>query len=722
MPDIHLSISYRIVFVIFVSLCSVAAAMFAYRITVPPISSAKRYVLIFLRSLGLFLIFFLIGEPLLSLITHSVDQPVATVLVDNSQSMAIHDRTGKRDEQLKSILSSNIWRDIGKDGRLAYSLFDAKIKNIAAINNDSLTLKGEATDIAATLKLLKQTSASSNLQAVVLVTDGNSTVGMNPLYEAEELGVPIFTIGVGDTSEQKDILIRKVLTNDITYAGTKVPVNVSVHSTGFGGERVQVSLHDGAVTLDEKSLMLEHGTQDYLVPLSFVTDKEGTRKFTAEISQLPGELALQNNRISFFTKVLKSKMRVAFIAGAPGEDAAFIRSALTNDKNIEVKSFIEKNDGQFYENDLTTQALNEVDCLALVGFPTAHSQPRSLQAVLDAASRAKPLLTVLSRTMDFDKLHALDPVLPFNVMSAAANSELQVFATVPDAQRNNPILRIDAGANTVDLWSKLPPVFRQQGIFRSKIESEILAGVRFQSMLLNDPFIVARNVNKMKSLSVLGYGLWRWKMLSDAGSGTGQVFENFISNAIRWLTTQEDERRIRVQASKHAFTTQDAVEFSAQVYDENYQPVDDAQIEVRAQCGAEINLLTMNSLGNGQYSGVYDRLQEGEYKFTAAVTVNGAAVGNDQGVFSVGGINAEFIETRMNKQLLQQIALQTGGCYYDSNELGSLPHDVTSLPNFKPREVSKSAEIEIWNSRWMLTFIVLVFALEWFIRKRNGMI
>ena len=721
MPELHLSILFRFVLLLFAAGCSIMLSLFVYRSTVPPVSSVKRYALISLRSIGLFLLFLLLGEPLLSLVTHSVDQPIIAVLVDNSQSMTISDRAGRRDGTLKLILRSDVWKKISKDGRLTYSIFDAKARNLSAIADDSLTLKGEETNIADALKSVKQTSATSNLQAVVLITDGNSTIGMNPLYEAEELGVPVFTIGVGDTIEQKDLLIRKVLTNEIAYAGTKVPVNVTVHSAGFGGERVQVSLRNGATILDEKSLTLDIGTHDYLVPLSFVIEKEGMQKFTAEVSNLPGEITPQNNRMNFFMKVLKSKLRVALIAGTPSQDAAFIRRSMASDKNIDITAFIEQNDGRFYENTLNADTLKTFDCVVLVGFPTEHSNSRTLQMVLDAASVEKPFLIILSRTIDFGKLHTLDPLLPFTVESVASN-ELQVFATVPETQRNNPILKISTSSNTVEVWSKLPPVFHQQGNFRSKIESEVLATVRLQSIQLADPFIVARKVNKNKSLAVLGYGLWRWNMLSDAGSGADQMLAHFVGNAIHWLTTQEDSRRIRVQSSKHVYTTQDAVEFTAQVYDDNYQPRDNAQIEVHVQNESETSSIVLNSLGSGQYQGEFESLRESEYKFTATVMVNGAAIGSDQGTFSVGGLNAEFIETRMNKSLLQQIAAQTGGRYYDSGNFESFSHDVTMMPSFNPRDISKSAEIEIWNSRWMLALVVFIFALEWLLRKRNGML
>jgi hypothetical protein len=351
----------------------------------------------------------------------------------------------------------------------------------------------------------------------------------------------------------------------------------------------------------------------------------------------------------------------------------------------------------------------------------AHTATKSLQIVIDAANSGKPLLTILSRMIDFDRLHMLEPVLPFRADNVIG-SELQIFAAVPEAQQNSPVLNIGSAAKTVELWSKLPPVFRMQGIYHPKIESEILVTVYSKSSRLVDPFIVARNVNKRKSLSVLGYGLWRWNMLSDDGTGTEQILNKFLSNATRWLTTLEDERRIRIQPVKHSFTTQDAIEFSAQVYDDNFQPVDNAQVEVYTRIGSETNYLILNALGNGQYQGAYDHLHEGDFKFTATVAVNGTAIGSDQGSFSIGGSNAEFLETQMNRSMLRQIAAQTGGRYYDSNRIDSLNYDIVTMPFYKSRDMIKSAEIEMWNSRWMLGVIILVFVLEWFLRKKYGML
>ncbi|RPI01121.1 MAG: hypothetical protein EHM64_16210, partial [Ignavibacteriae bacterium] len=122
MPELHLSILFSLVFLLIAALCAFFISLFVYRVTVPPVAPVKRFILIALRSIGLFLLFFLIGEPLLSLVTHSIDAPLVEVLIDNSQSMTLPDRMERRDKTLKSILRSDVWKQIGNEGNLSYFL------------------------------------------------------------------------------------------------------------------------------------------------------------------------------------------------------------------------------------------------------------------------------------------------------------------------------------------------------------------------------------------------------------------------------------------------------------------------------------------------------------------------------------------------------------------------------------------------------------------------
>lgn len=720
MPDLHLSLSFHPALLASAALIAALLSWFVYRVTVPPVPRLVKTTLAVLRWLGLFFLLLFLGEPLLSLLHRTVEPPVTVVLIDDSRSMTIKDQAGERRSVLTTTLQSDAMRDLASAGTIRYAAFGEKTKFFDSFSIDSLTFSHNATDIAAALKRVHEAAATANIQAVVLLSDGNVTMGSSPEYEAEELGLPIFTIGIGDTSEQRDLLVRKVLTNTITYVGSKVPVHVTVKSSGFNGERVEVVLRDATSELDRRVVTLGTGTREYTVPLTMIPQREGMQKFTVDVSRFPGELTYENNRSTFFTKVLKSKMRVVLVAGAPSPDVAFIRRALASDQNVEVVSFIERGGGQFYEGPLSAAALNDADCIILVGFPGTQSSVGAVTAIADAANNAKPLFLILSRTVDFAKLRMLEPHLPVAFPSASAD-EYQAFFVVPEMQRNNAILKLPR-AEGVDAWSTLAPIFKLQLPVRVKPEAEVLATTRVQNVTMNEPFLVSRNVNRRKSLALLGYGLWRWKMISEQTPATESLLEDFLSNAVRWLTTREDERLVRVQPMKESFSGQEPVEFSAQVYDENYRPVDNAQITVTATRGNQTSEVSLIPIGHGQYEGAFESLDEGDYLFTAHVKADGKVLGEDRGTFSVGGINVEFQETRMNKELLEQLATRTGGKYFTPASVQGLAQSIASLPTFTPREVSRSEDFELWNRSWMLALVVSLFSLEWFIRKRNGML
>lgn len=719
MPDFHLAFTLKTVVLIAAPALSFLLAFWFYRFAVPPISKPLKTVLLSLRALSILLIFLLLGEPLLSLLSHTVEKPIVEVLIDNSRSMSIRDRAGDRKVILGKTLSSPAMSDLRSAGVTEYSLFDITSRTLSSFAVDSLTVNRDGTDIGAALRRLKDAATKRNIQAAVLITDGQFTAGTNPLYEAQDLGLPVYTVGVGDSTEQKDLQVRRVLANEITYLGSRVPVNATVRSTGFDGEKVEVTLQQAGVILDRKVLVLEQGTREYAVPLSFVPAQEGTQKFTVSVSRLPGELTENNNSLSFFTKVLKSKMKVLVLAGSPSQDFAFIRRTMEGDKNVDLKCLVEEKGGDFYGGPLVAQLVGDADCLLLIDFPNSSTSASSLEMVHDALAGSKPFLFVLSRTEDFRMLRTLEASLPFTTGEVNSN-EYQVFVSIPDAEADNPILKPASGS--VDAWSKLAPVFRVQGEFTAKPEAEILGTARIQSTTVRDPVLISRNVNHKKSMAILAYGIWRWKMYGDPASGTENLLDEFLSNAVRWLTTREDDRRFRVQPAKTIFGGQDPVEFTGQLYDATYKPIDDAMVQVTITHGKESNDLILNSAGNGQYDGSLDRLSQGDYAYTAKAQQNGKTVGEDKGTFSVGGLNIEFLDTRMNKLLLQQIAARTGGKYYDTDNLSSLSKDIDSLPNFKPRELTRSSDVELWNFKWTLSFIILLLSVEWFLRKRNGLI
>ena len=76
----------------------------------------------------------------------------------------------------------------------------------------------------------------------------------------------------------------------------------------------------------------------------------------------------------------------------------------------------------------------------------------------------------------------------------------------------------------------------------------------------------------------------------------------------------------------------------------------------------------------------------------------------------------------MNKELLQQIAYRTHGTYHDLADRASLGREIASSVKFAPKELVEASEIELWNWKYLAGFVILAFSVEWFFRKRSGML
>src|SRR5690606_31736882 len=86
-----------------------------------------------------------------------------------------------------------------------------------------------------------------NFQALIYVTDGIYNKGINPLYQA--FNTPIYTIALGDTIPQKDIKIKNLLYNKISYKGNIFPIHADVEFQGLVNEVATVSLKHKQTTL-----------------------------------------------------------------------------------------------------------------------------------------------------------------------------------------------------------------------------------------------------------------------------------------------------------------------------------------------------------------------------------------------------------------------------------------------------------------------------------------
>lgn len=722
----NLTFNIPVFIVLLLALAATGISVYIYRHTVPPVSPGKRYLLISLRSLALICILLALFEPLLTLTSTDIQKPAIAVLVDNSLSMSYTDRTGSRETIVRKILNSDQFRDLASAASLNILKFS---HSTAPLVPESLVIDGGITDISSALQSAQKISPAQ-LQGIILISDGNYNAGMNPLYDAERSRIPVFTVGVGDTIEQKDISVSKLVTNSIGYVETTIPVDAVIKASGVAAAVVSVSLLEEGKKIDEKNLEIAspEGTITELpVQFSYTPKSDGTKKLSVAVSRVAGELTEQNNIRSSLVKILKSRMKIVVVAGAPSADVSAVMQSFRGDKNIEATLFTQSLNGELRTltpNTTVEQALTTADCLVLAGFPTSQSSSSTMQAIVSAVrSRSLSTLFLASRTLDMQRVRQLESLFPFAVASERID-EQSVLPVVPQQHKYHSLVQPDPQRFPAFAWEKLPPVFTSLQTFIVKPEAQTLLSIKIQGVNLPTPLLVSRNVAGTKSLALLGYGIFRWKLLASSTEETKSVFDVWFSSVIRWLATREQDKQLRVEPVKEFFAQGEPIEFTGQVYNENFQPIDNADIRlvIRSLSGEQLGETALQTIGSGRYEGTAASLLEGDYTYSAAALINSDTLAAVRGRFSIGEQSIEFAETKMNKPLLRQIAQKSGGSYVDAAQFNGLVDEILSRDDMKPQDRILTSEFELWNLPAFLSIIILLFGVEWFVRKRSGML
>jgi hypothetical protein len=722
MPHLEIRFGSTPVLALVAVLAAALLAFWFYRTTVPLLPPFRRYSLLVLRAFTLAALFLLLTEPVIRIVSVSTRRPVLAVLADNSSSMTVTDRLGNRAAILRSLLASSPMRELEQRADVRFLAMGRTTRSLSALHLDSLACTDPGTDITAALESLTRTGGTPPPQAILLLSDGNPTLGRNPLHIAATLPSPVYTVGIGDTSEQQDLLITRVTANAIVYAGTETPVDVRVKSAGFDGEHTEVALLDGSTVLDRKSLAVDRGTREYAIRLSYTPVTPGVRTFTVALAPLRGEVTVRNNHRSFVTRVHSGKQHVVILAGAPSADLAVLRQTLAENPGFRISGYTQLPDGTFLDGPLPATSLDSADCLILVGLPTASTTQTTYNAIQAALLKRRiPLLFVASRTVEWNRLvQHFSSVLPF-VVETPSTAEQEVFLEPTPAELVSPVLTPSGGE--VSLWTQLPPVFATRTLLRVKPGAVTLGQARGLTGAGPAPLLLTLRMQGQRTVALTAYGIWRWRLMAQRTPATAGFFADFLTNSIQWLTAPEDRGPLIVKTVNDAFVAGEPISFEGQVYDPQQRPLDDADVRVTIRQGAGTIETILAPAGNGRYEGAVPGWgEEGAFTYAATATRGGNLVGSDSGTVRIGGVQQEFLETRMNAPLLRQLAERTGGVFLQQETFGRIVEILARQPSFVSTEETDAAEYPLRNRPLLVAAVILLLALEWFLRKRSGMI
>lgn len=693
----------------------------SYRRTVPALPPLWRWVLGGLRFVSLALICFLLLEPVVQQLEETEQPPILAVLVDNSESMRVvsgeptdTSAQGLR-ERLRPVFTS--LRD-DLPGTAQFFGFDASLRTLSAPSLDSLGFDGSRTDLGGALETVTEELEGENLRGIAVISDGQYNSGGNPNRVADRSSVPIHTITVGDTTRRQDLLVDRVATNDVAYVDSEVPVQVTLRGQDVEG-RTTVSLREEGELLQSTEVDLPSGSAEMSIDLSFRPKTAGLRQLTVQAAPVEGEAIVENNRRSVSLRVLDSKRQVLVLGAAPSPNYTAIRRVLERDANTEVTARVPQRDGSFYGGALP-DSLSQFDVVVCAGFPSSAVPDETVADISALLSNGTSAVFVLDHQTNVAAWseHFSD-VLPAVPESISLNLTDASFLPV-EAERSHPVFQIE-DAN-LGLFEELPPLSVPATAWNPTPDATVIAEAQRPAVSGSSPVLVLRKRAGHRSAILLGTDTWRWSLLPENLSAADPLWPGLISNTLRWVATQSDERQVRVRPDASPFDGDEPVEFTGQVYDESMNPVADATVSVTItdSTGTEYPH-TMDRLGNGRYGLDVGTLPEGRYEYVATARRNEAILGRDRGTFSVGALQLEYQQTHADPVLMRQIAARSGGTAYAPETAGNLPSDLASSSSFTSNTVTDTTEAELWRTSLFLIVILVLLAAEWTLRKRFGL-
>ncbi|MFK7982747.1 MAG: hypothetical protein AB8G86_22395, partial [Saprospiraceae bacterium] len=276
----------------------------------------------------------LLLSPLIKSLLTDTKKPVVILAQDQSESVM-----GDLDETALAAYKTaytTLKNDLSEKYDLKEYAFGSDVRE-----GVDFSFTDKASNLSEMLKSLYDLYSNQNLGAVVLASDGIYNEGSNPIYAGNRLGAPIFTVALGDTTPQRDLLIKRVYHNKIAYLGDKFNIEVDVLAQNCPNTRTNlvVSKIVNGRANKLQTIPININRNDFFTTQEVTLDANGVgvQRFRVAVNSVEGEVTTTNNVKDIFIDVLDARQKILIIADSPHPDLTAIRQAVIENKNYEIK-------------------------------------------------------------------------------------------------------------------------------------------------------------------------------------------------------------------------------------------------------------------------------------------------------------------------------------------------------------------------------------------------
>lgn len=706
---IHLTSNYPTILALLFLIISATVSYYFYRNT--SLQGLKKYLLISLKTLAIFLLLVLLLEPSLLAVISKNNEPLDIVIVDNSRS---NELIGSNGITKSSIINNFLDKNIFKSGNYKiFTLSDLTRHPQLIGNKDSINFNIAETNLSDALNKVITFFPDKNFASVTVISDGTFNSGGNPVYPALKFQVPLITIGIGDTTQKKDAVLSDIYFDNKAFTEMNNIIRTRVNLFDLTGENLKVNLLREDVVFQTKDLTVSRNQQTDNLEFIVREVDPGIVKYSISISNIPGEITFKNNKEQFLINFIDNKTNILYISAGPGYDNTTIIDILKRVNNYNLTERTVKSPNEFYEGSIDFKRFGEYSMVFMLGFPIPQF---SNEITSQIASKVKelniPVIFFAQKNTDYKKLEMFERSIPFTV--SRFNQNENEFNPVMVSAADNVFSGLQGGINSK------PQIFKNiSGIIQ---KSGSIALMTDKST--GEPVFITRSSGKNKSSAFLGYGLWRWNLNSK--SVNKNTLENFTIESINLTLLHDKKTKFKVYPVKNVFDYTENINITAEVYDEEFKPVRNAKVTARilSNSGNVIaNDLKFNYAEN-KFNVSVHHLPFGEYTIEAESEIDNAAYASDKSRFLVDSLNTEYLVTRSNFDNLKELSQNTGGKFFTTLSDESVIENTinsASKQDIKTDSPKIKKHYNLWENKYILVFIIFLFSVEWIFRKRNNL-
>lgn len=690
------------------------------------------------------LILVLLWQPALSVAQLKPQQNIIAVVVDDSRSMGLPaSGTGQTTREAEAVaqLRDGVLSQLGRRFQTRVYTLDSGVHRVNGL--DQIQPTAEATRIGDGLRQLLDQTADLPLGGIVLLSDGSDNSGGLDRETIEALRsrhIPVQTVGLGPTTPPNDIEMDDALLPPKAMAESRIQVPVRFEQHGFAGQRAMLNVRSGPELLATQPVVLGKDGVVQTEQVMFNVGAAGAKALTFTLTPLGGESNDANNTLTRLVEVSSEPYRVLYIEGEPRWEYKYIREAEASDPLVHVASMLRATENKIYRQGISdpseladgfpsdAEAMFRYQGLIIGSVQAAYFTPVQQDLIRSFANRRGGGILWLGGEYALGDggwgESAMAPLLPVTLPNHTGTFE-RADLDPSDTHHPQPVLTpagaqsvitrlVDDPAANVKRWQQLPWLMDDQDVGAPKPGATVLANV-ISPEGRTMPLLVTESYGRGRTAVLATSGTWRWQM-DPKTAVNDQTHNRFWQQLLRWLVAGTPGP-VAAQVSAPMLYDHGQIHITADVRDKQYNPTANATVQasILGPDGLTVTLPLQPAPDTpGRFGADYDATKPGIYMTT--VSANG--LGQDVVAFDRMDGVAENFHLEQNRELLQRLADQTGGAYWEPDQLAALPGRMA----FSSAGISLHENLPLWNLPIVFVLLLAVPVAEWFLRRKWGVV